>query len=103
MLSIGNTFKNIREEQKLLLEDVTKKTGINKTLLSRIENGKRLPTREQVNLLCKFYKAKKDEIVIQWLSDKIVYEIKDEELALSAMIVAEKKIKYGTNGQTHKN
>ncbi len=103
MLSIGNTFKNIREEQKLLLEDVTKKTGINKTSLSRIENGKRLPTREQVNLLCKFYKAKKDEIVVQWLSDKIVYEVKDEELALPAMIVAEKKIKYGTNGQTHKN
>lgn len=103
MKSIGTTFKNIREERKLLLEDVTKKTGINKTLLSRIENGKRLPTREQLNLLCKYYKIKKDDIVVQWLSDKIVYEIKDEDLALPAMMVAEEKIKYGTNGHTHQN
>lgn len=105
MQTIGTTFKNIREERKLLLEDVTKKTGINKTLLSRIENGKRLPTREQLNLLCKYYKIQKDGIVVQWLSDKIVYEVKDENLALSAMQVAEEKIKYqslngnGQNGQ----
>lgn len=103
MKSTGTTFKNIREERKLLLEDVTKKTGINKTLLSRIENGKRLPTREQLNLLCKYYKIEKDEIVVQWLSDKIVYEIKDEDLALPAMMVAEEKIKYGTYGHTHQN
>src|SRR5690606_24642942 len=103
MKSTGTTFKNIREERKLLLEDVTKKTGINKTLLSRIENGKRLPTREQLNLLCKYYKIKKDDIVVQWLSDKIVYEIKDEDLALPAMMVAEEKIKYGTNEHTHQN
>ena len=103
MKSTGTTFKNIREERKLLLEDVTKKTGINKTLLSRIENGKRLPTREQLNLLCKYYKIEKDEIVVQWLSDKIIYEIKDEDLALPAMMVAEEKIKYGTNGHTHQN
>lgn len=103
MISTGTTFKNIREERKLLLEDVTKKTGINKTLLSRIENGKRLPTREQLNLLCKYYTVEKDDILVQWLSDKIVYEIKDEDLALPAMLVAEEKIKYGTNGHTHKN
>jgi len=103
MKSTGKTFKNIREERKLLLEDVTKKTGINKTLLSRIENGKRLPTRKQLNLLCKYYKIEKDEIVIQWLSDKIIYEVKDEDLALPAMMVAEEKIKYGTNGHIHQN
>jgi site-specific DNA-methyltransferase (adenine-specific) len=102
MQTIGTTFKNIREERKLLLEDVTQKTGINKTLLSRIENGKRLPTREQVNQLGKYYKAKKNDLIVQWLSDKIVYEVQDEDFALQAMQVAEEKIKYGkinlTNG-----
>mgnify|MGYP000928590912 CR=1 FL=1 len=65
MQTIGSTFKNIREERKLLLEDVTKKTGINKTLLSRIENGKRLPTREQVTQLGKYYKAEKNNLIVQ--------------------------------------
>ena len=94
MQTIGSTLKTIREDKSLLLQDVTSKTGINKTLLSRIENNKRLPTREQVNQLCKYYKVKKNEIIIQWLSDKIVYEMQDEDLALTAMQVAEEKIKY---------
>ena len=94
MQTIGSTLKTIREDKGLLLQDLTIKTGINKTLLSRIENDKRLPTREQVNQLCKYYKVQKNEIIIQWLSDKIVYEMQDEDLALSAMQVAEEKIKY---------
>ncbi|MFY7936214.1 MAG: DNA methyltransferase [Flavobacterium sp.] len=103
MQTIGTTFKNIREERNLLLEDLTKKTGISKAVLSRIENGKRLPTREQVNQLCKYYKAEKNEIIVQWLSDKLVYEVQDEDFALEAMQVAEEKIKYGTNGNCQSN
>jgi transcriptional regulator with XRE-family HTH domain len=94
MQTIGSTFKNIREERDLLLENVTKKTGISKTVLSRIENGRRLPTKEQVNLLCKYYKAEKNEIIVQWLSDRLVYEVQDEYFSLQAMQVAEEKIKY---------
>ena len=93
MNTIGSTLKAIREEKKLLLQDVANKTSINKTLLSRIETDNRMPTRDQVNLLCKYYKAQKNEIIVQWLSDKIVYEMQDEDLALTAMQVAEEKIK----------
>lgn len=94
MQTIGSTLKSIREEKGLLLQDVTSITGINKTLLSRIENDKRLPTREQVNLLCNYYQIQKNEIIVQWLSDKIVYEMQDEDLALAAMQVAEEKVTY---------
>jgi DNA modification methylase/DNA-binding XRE family transcriptional regulator len=103
MQSIGSTFKKIREERQLLLENVTKKTGISKAVLSRIENGRRLPTKEQVNLLCNYYRAEKNKIIIQWLSDKIVYEMQDEVFALQAMLVAEEKIKYGTNKYNQTN
>ena len=103
MQTIGTTFKNIREERNLLLEELTKSTGISKAVLSRIENGKRLPTREQVNQLCKYYKAERNEIIVQWLSDKLVYEVQDEDFALEAMQVAEEKIKYGTNSNGQSN
>lgn len=94
METIGATLKIIREKKQLLLQEVTEQTGIDKTLLSRIENDKRLPTKEQVKLLCTFYEASENDMIIQWLSDKIVYELQDEEFALSAMQVAEEKIKY---------
>ncbi|HLW40647.1 MAG TPA: DNA methyltransferase [Brumimicrobium sp.] len=105
METIGKTFKSIREKRDLFLEDVKQKTGINKTLLSRIENGKRLPTKEQVIQLSKFYNVEKEDLIVQWLSDKLVYEVKDEKSALQALQVAEEKIKYGglirTNKQKH--
>lgn len=100
MQSIGSTLKYLREEKGLLLEEVSKLTNIDVTLLSRIENCKRLPTKEQVDILCKYYHAKQNEIIIQWLSDKIVSEVKNEELAIPAMKVAEEKIKYNS---TNKN
>lgn len=102
METIGETFKTIREERQLYLEDVKAKTGINKTLLSRIENGKRLPTKEQVIQLSKFYNVEKSDLIIQWLSDKLVYEVRDEEAALEAIQVAEEKIKYGGTKKTNK-
>ena len=46
------------------------------------------------NLLCNYYKVQKNEIIVQWLSDKIVYEMQDEDLALAAMQVAEEKVTY---------
>lgn len=102
METIGQTFRTIREERQLYLEDVKKKTGINKTLLSRIENGKRLPTKDQVIQLSKFYKVEKNELIIRWLSDKLVYEVRDEESALEAIQIAGEKIKYGNIKRTNK-
>lgn len=102
METIGQTFKKIRKERQLFLEEVNKETGINKTLLSRIENGKRLPTKEQVIQLSKYYKVTKNELIVQWLSDKLVYEVKGENSALEAIRVAEVKIKYGMNGKSNK-
>lgn len=94
MQSIGSTLKYLREEKELFLEDVARLTNIDITLLSRIENGKRLPTKDQVNVLCKCYHTKQNDIILQWLSDKIVSEVQNEELAIPAMKIAEEKIRY---------
>jgi hypothetical protein len=32
--------------------------------------------------------------LVSWLSDKLVYEVADEDVALKALQVAEKKVKY---------
>jgi len=98
MNSIGNIFKKLRTDKKYLLKDIASQTGINKTNLSRIENGIRIPTKEQVLKLCDFYDAHGDDVIVQWLSEKIIYEIKDEELASTAMQVAESKLKYRSVG-----
>ena len=94
MKNIGDTLRALRESKGLLLREVGAELSLDPTLLSKIERNDRMPTKEQVKALSEFYEDKKNEVVIAWLSDKLVYEIQDEDLGLLAMKVAEKKIEY---------
>lgn len=94
MKNIGQTLRELRESKGLLLREVGAELSIDPTLLSKIERNDRMPTKEQVSALSEFYQDKKNEVLIAWLSDKLVYEIQDEDLALAAMKVAEQKIEY---------
>ena len=95
-ISIGETLKQIRENKRISLKKVSEKTKIDFTLLSRIENGKRLPTKEHINKLADFYNYDNADLTKILISDKIIYEIKDEEFGLEALKIAEQKIKYYT-------
>lgn len=92
--TIGATLRELREAKGLLLREVGAKLSLDPTILSKIEQDKRMPTKEQVKSLANFYKDQKNEVIIAWLSDKLYYEVQDEDLALQAMQVAEEKIKY---------
>lgn len=86
----------------MLLRQVAAGIEIDQALLSKIERGERLPTKAQVMRLAQFYKIDLNEILITFLSDKLVYEVRNEEVALRAIQVAEKKIGYlkkNKNGQ----
>jgi transcriptional regulator with XRE-family HTH domain len=62
--------------------------------MSRLERGQRKATREQVVKLAGYFNVNEDELIIAWLSDKVVYEIADEQLRIEALKVAEEKMKY---------
>jgi len=92
--TIGTILRELREAKGLLLREVGAKLSLDPTILSKIERDERMPTREQVKALADFYKEQKNDVIIAWLSDKLAYEVQDEDLALQAMQVAEEKVKY---------
>lgn len=94
-VSIGDTLKGIREIKGFHLQEVAKKTAINYTILSRIETGKRLPTKQQVQNLASFYNYSEEELIKQLISDKILYEVQNEDFGIEGFHLAEQKIKYG--------
>lgn len=94
MKTIGTKLRELREEKGLLLREVGAKLSLDPTILSKIEQDKRMPTKVQVKALADFYKDQKNEVIIAWLSDKLYYQVQDEDLALQAMQVAEEKIKF---------
>jgi transcriptional regulator with XRE-family HTH domain len=62
--------------------------------MSRIERGQRKASREHIIKLAGYFNVDENELLIAWLSDKIVYEVAEENVAFEALKVAEEKVKY---------
>lgn len=102
MDSLGHIIKKLREERELPLRTVAAFLDIDQAILSKIERGHRKATRGQVIKLAEYFEVKENDFLVAWLSDKLVYEIGDEEIALKALQVAEEKVKYITKTQSKK-
>ncbi|MCX6249518.1 MAG: nucleotidyltransferase domain-containing protein [Bacteroidetes bacterium] len=94
MENLGDTIRKLREEKELPLRTVAAYLDIDQAILSKMERGLRKMTREHVVKLAAYYKVKEEDLLVAWLSDKLVYEVADEEIALKALHVAEDKIQY---------
>lgn len=94
MKSLAETIRDLRSAKGLLLREVAAELSIDPSLLSRIEHGEKRPTRDQVILLAKILDCDADDLVLAYLSDRVVYELQGEKLALRAVQIAERKITY---------
>lgn len=94
MHSLGDTIHKLRKDKEQPLRTVAAYLDMDQAILSKIERGQRKPTREQVVKLAGYFKVKENDLLIAWLSDKLVYELEDEEVALKALQVAEEKVSY---------
>jgi adenine-specific DNA-methyltransferase len=95
MNSVGLYLKVAREDLDLPLQEVCQHTKIDVSLLSRIENGKRVPTKEQVLQLAKFYQIEEEGILVHWLTEKLLNEVENKDYGLRALQAAEDMVQYG--------
>ena len=97
MKTIGEIIREKREEKKLLLRQLAALLEIDSAILSKIERGERKATKEQIIKISDILGINKNELIIQYLSEKIAYEIAGEETALQILKVAEAKVDYIKN------
>jgi predicted nucleotidyltransferase len=95
MKTFGETIRGYREERKLPLRKVAAGLDIDQAILSKIERGVRQASREMVMKLSEFFNVPENSLLVAWLSDKLVYEVQDETVALQALQIAEERIAYG--------
>lgn len=92
--TIGEKLRHIREEKELPLRKVAALLDIDVAILSKMERGERKITKAVVLKLADIYDYNADDLLVSFLSDKILYEIKDEDLGIEALKVAEERAKY---------
>ena len=101
--SFGDAIRKLREDKELPLRKVAAYLDIDQAILSKIERGKRKANRELVLKLAIFFCVDEDDLLVVWLSDKLVYELEEEKLSMKALKVAEEKIAYKTSGRIGRN
>jgi len=97
MNHFGDKIKELREQKGLLQKHIASQLDIDTPMLSKIERGERKAKREQVPIFAKALTADKDDLLSLWLADQIYNVVKDEDVALRAIHVAEKELKYNAN------
>jgi len=96
----GQILREEREKKGLLLRQVAAMLDIDTAILSKIERGERKASKEQIIKLAKILQLDEETLIIQYLSEKILYEIKDEKLGSKALKVAEQKMKYNNKNNS---
>ncbi|EON79244.1 hypothetical protein ADIS_0249 [Lunatimonas lonarensis] len=94
MKNVGQTIRAKRESMGLLLRQVAAYLDIDQAILSKIERNERKPNKEIIIKLAEILEFDKEELLVQFLSEKIAYEIVDEECASEVLKAAEEKVKY---------
>ena len=94
METFGQIIRTKRETLRLLLRQVSAYADIDQAILSKIERNERKPSKDLVIKIAEILQLDKQELLIQFMSDKIAYEIADEDCASRVLKVAEEKIEY---------
>lgn len=92
--NLGENLRQLREEKGLPLRTVAAFLDVDQAILSKIERGQRRANREQVLKLADYFNVKAEELLLAWLSDQVLYEVENEELAIQALQIAEERLAY---------
>ena len=94
METLGHILKTKREAKGLLLRQVAAYLDIDQAILSKIEKGDRKPNKENISKLSEILEIDRENLMVQYLSEKIAFELAEEDCATQALRVAEIKVKY---------
>lgn len=92
--SFGEYIRQLREDRNLPLRKIAAELDIDTSTLSKIEKNERNANEQIIEKLSELFSIDKADLKVRYLSDKITYQLLDEEDGIEILKVAEQKIKY---------
>ena len=94
LTTFGETIRRLREEQKLPQRKVAAYLDIDTSLLAKYERNVRQPSKELIKKIATLFKVDSKVLISEALTDKIAYQILEEEADSKLLRVAENKVEY---------
>lgn len=97
--SFGEQIKSLRESKRLTLKQASAALGIDISMLSKIEKGRRTANSELIKSLSNLFDVKQSELNVSMASDLVAMQVvkKYSDNALEILKAAEKKVANSTN------
>ncbi len=92
--TFGETIRQLRETSGLPLRKVAAHLDIDPSTLGKIERNERTATKEMIEKLAEILGASTKDLLVSFLSDKVAYQLHEEDCTKDVFKVAEEKIKY---------
>lgn len=94
MSTLGLKLRELRAKAGFSLRKAAVAIDVDVAILSKMERGERKFSKEVVLKLAELYKTDPDKLIIDFLSEKVLYELENEDFGLEALKVAEKQLKH---------
>ena len=91
--TLGEKLRELREAKNLPLRKISAILDVDVAILSKMERGERRLTKNIIMQLAEIYHYNSEELLILYLCEKILFEIKGEDLGEKALDVANKRVK----------
>jgi transcriptional regulator with XRE-family HTH domain len=89
---LGEKLKELRESKGLLQRQVAAVLDVDTAYISKMENYDKPVSKAYLSKLAKLYDVNEQELLTLWLADKVYDVVKDQDVALKAIEVAEEEI-----------
>lgn len=94
-MAFGKRIKELRENKGLFLREIGAALELDNAFISKVENEERLLPRKHLEKLAEFLNVPLEELLVLWLSDKMIELLQSEPLAEQALKMTQKRLKQG--------
>lgn len=82
---LGQKLKELREERQFVQREVATKLEVDTAYVSKMEKGEKQISRSWLPILAEMFGVNENDLLIEWLADKVNKVIKDEPLGINAI------------------
>jgi len=86
---LGEKLKELREAKGLMQRQVAAELEVDTAYISKMESNEKPVSRQHLKKLSVLLNIGEEELLTIWLADKVYDIVKDEDVAINAMHVAE--------------
>ncbi len=101
-MNLSAYISNWRAQKGIGLKELVAKSGIDQALLTKYENGKRIPSEKDLIRLSNALNADYEEIRKLYVADKILKLLESEDSPQEILAVAETRVEYLTSSSAPK-